>query len=233
MQYDYMQDFVHYLKNKYIDAKYVCFYQDLVKSHPGADPDILSEFFDLILSYDKGDVEKYGLIYHPTVFSRYAVEQDLSIPESDIYFVGLAKDRFNSIFEIYYKLREAGFICDFYLSGVPPLNQIKEEGIHYIDKMGYMDNLKHVVRTKCLLEIIQNGAKGSTVRTWEAIMYDKKLLTNNVSIVDDFYYNAEYISLINNNNINVEFLDKINTYENPYKEKISPNELLKFIASKL
>ena len=42
--------------------------------------------------------------------------------------------------------------------------------------MNYIENLKHIRRTNCILEVVQNNAKGSTIRTWEAIMYDKKYL---------------------------------------------------------
>lgn len=233
MQYPYLQEYVVYLKNLYVDAKFVCFYQDLVEAHPGAEPNILFKLFDLVLSYDKGDSEKYGLIYHPTIYSNYLVENDDDIPESDVYFIGVAKDRLELILDVFYRLKKEGMSCDFYLSEVPNNNQIVEQGINYIDKMSYIDNLKHVVRTKCILEIIQSKAKGSTIRTWEAIMYDKKLLTNNTSIIEDFYYDKNYVSLLDENNLDIEFLKQNISYTNPFKEQISPSKLLEFITSKL
>ncbi len=186
-----------------------------------------------MLSYDKGDVEKYELTYHPTVFSNYPVESDLSIPASDIYFVGVTKDRLSLILDTFYKLKGEGFDCNFYLSEVSSRNQIKEKGLNYIDRMRYDENLKHVVRTKCLLEIIQSKAKGATVRTWEAIMYNKKLLTNNMSIADDFYYDNKYISLFDKNGIDMNFLKQDNHFINPYRDDIGPNKLLDFISSSL
>lgn len=231
MQYLSMQDYILYLRKHFPDAKFVCFYQDLVDKHPRAEPDKLRQLFDLMLSYDKGDVEKYGLTYHSTVFSNYPVEIDSNIPASDIYFVGVAKDRLNMILDNFYKFKSKGINCDFYLSEVPSRNQVKEKGLTYIDRMSYSENLKHVVRSKCLLEIIQSNAKGATVRTWEAIMYDKKLLTNNYSVVDDFYYNDSYISLLGENEIDAELLKQDNHFINPYKNEIGPNSLLEFISS--
>lgn len=233
MQYSYLQEYILYLKKQYNNAKFVCFYQDLVETHPGAEPYKILDLFDLTLSYDKGDVEKFGLIYHPTVFSNFIVENDNSIAKSDIYFIGLAKDRLKLILDVFIQLKKEGLICDFHLSGVPPSKQIEEEGLNYIDKMSYKDNLKRVVRTKCILEIVQGKAKGSTIRTWEAIMYDKKLLTNNLSIVEDFYYDNNYISLLDGNKTDVEFIKHSNSYINPYKNQISPNNLLEFITQQL
>lgn len=232
MQYPYLQDYVLYLKYIY-NAKFVCFYQDLVDTHPGAEPDKVINLFDLVLSYDKIDAEKYGLVYHPTVYSNYKVDYDLNIPESDLYFVGLAKDRLDQILEIFYQCKEQGVVCDFYLSGVPPHRQIKEDGLNYIDKMSYIENLKHVLRTKCILEILQGNAKGSTVRTWEAIMYDKKILTNNFSVIEDFYFDRNYIRLLEDDNINKKFIKDESSYINPYKKHISPNRLLDFITDRL
>jgi len=121
---------------------------------------------------------------------------DENIPQSDVYFVGSAKDRLELIFDVFHQLKQEGITCDFYLSGVPSSKKIKDAGIHYIHKMSYIENLKHVVRTKCILEIVQGNAKSSTLRTWEAIMYDKKLLTNNLTIANDYYYDENYISLL-------------------------------------
>ena len=231
MQYRSMQDYILYLRKHFPDAIFVCFYQDLVDKHPRAEPNKLRHLFDLMLSYDKGDVEKYGLTYHPTVFSNYPVEIDKNIPASDIYFVGVPKGRLSLILDTFFKLKSEGFECDFYLSGVSSRDQLKEKGLNYIDRMSYNENLKHVVRSKCLLEIIQNNAKGATVRTWEAIMYDKKLLTNNISVIDDFFYNKNYISLMDENGIDAEFLKHDDHYVNTYKDEIGPDRLLEFICS--
>jgi hypothetical protein len=233
MQFPYFQEYIEYLKKSYSSSKFVCFYQDLVETHPGADPKKLIDLFDLILSYDKGDAEKYRLTYHPTVFSEFIVASDNNIPECDVYFIGLAKDRLELILDVFFQLKKERMVCDFYLSGVPISKRIEENGLNYIDKMSYIDNLKHVVRTKCILEIIQTKAKGSTIRTWEAIMYDKKLLTNNLTITEDYYYNSNYISLLNNKNIDFSFLKNNNSYINPYKHQISPNKLLEFITQQL
>ena len=233
MQYPYLQKYVVFLKDQYNDAKFVCFYQDLVETHKGAEPDVIFNLFDLILSYDKGDAEKFGLMYHPTVYSNYKVDNYKDVPESDVYFIGLAKDRLDLILDVFHQLKNKGISCLFYLSGVPSIKQVEEDGLNYIDKMSYIENLKHVVRTKCILEIVQGKAKGSTIRTWEAIMYDKKLLTNNLSIVNDYYYDSNYIRLLNEKFVDVAFFKQNNSYLNPYKNQISPNKLLDFISQQL
>lgn len=232
MKYPHLREYLLYLKHRY-NAKLVCFYQDLVDAHRHVKFHKIFHLFDLILTYDKGDAEKYGLTYHPTVYSNYKVDNDENIPGSDVYFVGSAKDRLALVFDVFYRLKKEGIACDFYLSGVPSSKKIEEDGLHYIHKMSYIENLKHVVRTKCILEIVQGNAKGSTLRTWEAIMYDKKLLTNNLTIANDFYYDGNYISLLNGNYIDVDFIKQHHSYNNPYKNQINPEKLLDFITQRL
>src|SRR5690554_6761501 len=48
MQQTYLQKYIHYLKKQYQDAKFICFYQDLVKSHIGAEPKKIINIFDIV-----------------------------------------------------------------------------------------------------------------------------------------------------------------------------------------
>jgi hypothetical protein len=40
------------------------------------------------------------------------------------------------------------------------------------------------------------GTSGATLRTWEAILYKKRLVTNNSSIINEGYYNSDQIVII-------------------------------------
>ena len=60
----------------------------------------------------------YGWIYYPLVYSEVHVEDDNDIPESDVYFVGKAKDRLSEIISFFEKCDAAGLKCDFHLVDV-------------------------------------------------------------------------------------------------------------------
>ena len=82
--------------------------------------------------------------------------------------------------------------CEFYIAEVKEEERIYGlEGIHYIKYMKYSKTLELISRSKCLLEVVQEGQVGSTMRSMEALVYRKKLLTNDKSIKSQEYFCKE------------------------------------------
>lgn len=230
--------YLFWLKKKYNDSKFVLYYEDLkYKYDKSFELNDWVDFFDLIVSFDKAEASKYHILYHPTVSSYVEVPDNPNIPESDVYMLIQAKDRFPAIKSLLKHFSSIGLKCDFYVTMVPEADRIYMEGLHYLDKpMSYLENLQHVKKTKSILEILQGGAVGYTLRLWEAILYDKKLLTNNKLIVESDFYNPEYIKIIDVDHldfssVSLDYLDC--KFPNPYKSLISPYRLLEFLDNKL
>lgn len=234
-------DYIKYLRLKYPNAVFVLFYQDLIGTFPqNFVPNSTKNYFDLMISYDKGDAQKYNLLYHPTVASYVDVDCSgmSSNYESDVYCIAQAKDRLNTFLSICDYLMLNGIKCKFFLSKVPNENRVKHEGVFYLDKpMSYMENLKYVLNTKCILEIMQKGAVGYTLRLWEAILYNKKLLTNNKSMKYSEFYNSNYISILQSEGVtfrpDLDFINRKLDYDNPYKNRITPLSLMCFIEREI
>lgn len=229
--------YLEFLRRKYPDSKFVCFFSDLMNTHVEIDILEIKKLFDLVISYDLGEANKYDVEYHPTVYSKTLIEQNDKIKKSDVYFLGAVKNRFAKIILIYKYLKRKGLKCEFYLTNVKPEEQIHDEGLHYISQMTYQENLQHVLKTECILEIMQSNATGYTMRTWEAIMYDKKLLTDNTAINNAPFYNTTNIFVfenIENLEDNKLFFENFSRKaDHQYKENISPIKLLEFIEKKL
>ncbi len=233
--------FGDYLKSHFEGSKTVLFLQDILakshnlysKEHYNASE--LRQLYDYVVSYDKGDCKNYGFIYHPTVFSVPCLPKENNYPESDIYFLGLAKNRFPQLIEIYNDLSRGGLKCDFFVAGVPNDLQIRLDGMHYISHMPYTENLQRICKTKCILELMQEGAQGYTFRLWEAIVMNKKLLSDNHALLDSPYYDANCIKFYNSYNRDVRriinwILDKKHFYSyDNLVNKISPKEFLIFL----
>lgn len=224
--------FVEFLRNKYKESKFVLFFQDLYKyySHVNINK------YDLILSFDYGDVQHYGFVYHPLVFSSFKSTSPIG-PKSDIYFLGKAKDRFTEIIEAYEVLRSHNLKVDFNLVGVDKQSEMYSDDISYIDKMTYKENLEHILNTKCVLEIMQHGGLGFTQRVVEVVGLNRKLLTNNAMIKNAPFYNPQYISQFSmTNTIDGDFLESLKTDEvvdYNYQDQLSPIELIDFIDARL
>lgn len=188
--------YLEYLRKTKPGVKLVLYMQDIVQSLPYYDIADYKKRFDLVLSYDKGDCEKYGLVYYPT---PYSCIQDSSLGNSkdiDVFFCGAAKNRYETILNIYNECTKKGLKCLFYITGISDDKVIKRDGIVYNTPISYEENVTFVKRSKCILEIMQKNADGYTPRLWEALFYGDHLLTNNQSIRQSEYFKPQSIHFL-------------------------------------
>lgn len=238
--------FIKFIKHKYPDSKVVIMFNDLVHTKKNIytnQPINISELkkeSDLVLSFDFKDVEKYGVRYYPIPYSCPFLKLNDSLKEeSDVYFLGQAKNRLKEIHSVFMKLRSIGLKTNFIIAGVPKEKQRKEDGITYVDNLqiSYVENLKYVAKTKCILEIMQKDGSGFTSRTLESVYHGKKMLTNNKFITKAPFYNPKFISVFEDaesiDNDFLEHLKESNNVEYGYKEFLSPKNLLNFLDREL
>lgn len=217
-----------YLDMRYKHVKKVLYIQDLVARNKRLDIDVVRRKFDVLLSYDKMDCVQYGIVYQQTPYSVYSITEDNTVPCSDVFFCGLAKDaeRYKSILKCYDECMAQGLRCQFFVSGVDDIME-RREGIIYNQRLAYDQILQHVAHTKCIVEIMQKEAVGYTPRTWESIIYDKHLLTNNTSLADAPFFEPESMHIMKEDLCSIA--DWINTpvYNSEEKKQaLSPIRLL-------
>jgi hypothetical protein len=145
--------------------------------------------------------------------------------------------RLDKIIMIHQCLESKGLKCDFYVTDVVEQDQVLYKGINYIKQMSYEENMQRVRKTDCVLEVMQDFAVGLTMRTWEAVTYNKKLLTNNIEIINTPFYNLSNILVFDNiealKTEQVFFNDISRKADHKYKHEISPLKFLEFINLKL
>lgn len=171
--------FCDYVRKQSSENRQVIYHGDLISKKCKYDYSIIRNKVDMATTYDKEEAEKYGIYYFPeTVYSKLISDTEDAHFEQDVYFLGVAKDRLPKIMQVYGKLHSDGLKVKFLIAGVEPENQIMGEGIEYIKGISYKENLQNVIKSKCILEIIQGGSSDITLRTREAMAYRRKLLTN-------------------------------------------------------
>lgn len=238
VRYDLSLKYIKYLKTRYPESRNVWFLQDIVESQPKIKLDIhqIIKNFDITLSFDFSDCKRYNLVYYPLVFSSIKINSD-ELPSTDIYFLGKAKNRLSEILNSYDILKSKGLSIDFNLVNVPHEQQIFKEGIHYIDGMSYIENLRHLNASRCVLEIMQKGGSGYTQRVSEILYFNKKLISNNQTLKDAPFFDRDNMYVIDDSyNIDESFIDMIRATDCAdynYKGILSPIKLLKFIDNKL
>ena len=232
-----------FLRSHYPQSRIVCFTQDIIStirdlySHKTIDVDYIKKYTDLFISYDKYDAQKYNIDYHPTVFSALDIDVSNAGCKYDLFFLGRDKGRLPLLVDICRKAAKRGLRCKMILIEVPKSERIVCEGIDYPDSyITYQDNLKYCASSKCVVEVLQHDATSPTFCTWEAIMLNKKLITNSDSVKESEVYDSQYISVFHDiTDFDWTFVERDNTFRqgNPYQKLIQPDSLVKFIEDKL
>lgn len=193
----YQESYIEYLKSRYANAKFIFRYINMISCYNSPYLELVRKEYDLICSMDSGDCEKYGWFYFPNTYwiDKLSLTQ---LGSTDVLFIGGNKNRHIMLISLYIKLSELGIKCDFYISGVDKSDRRYDlNGIHYIEKnVKYKYYLDRLIGAKAIVEIVSGSQKGSTLRAMEAIFFDKILLTNNINIKQEKYYDSRYMYIL-------------------------------------
>ncbi len=214
------------------DNKVIIKYADLIAKKHYRDFERVKNSADLLITYDKDEAIKYGITYYRNrIYSRLLDVTEPTVFADDVYYIGYAKDRLETIMRVYKKLTQNGLRCRFDLVGVPAEQQEPLPGICYVEKIPYAESLKRLCSAKCVLEVSQRGSKSCTMRLPEAITYHRLLLTNCDVENSGYYIPDTMFSFREPEDIDVDALKKPIPYQ-VYRTAavhISPADFLHFI----
>lgn len=185
--------------------------------------------FAEIFSFDKSDCEKYGCIYHPTIYSLS--EQDGECSQIyDAFFIGsYTKERYKKLLSLYTAIKDHRGIADFHIIGVPQKEK-RIEGIYYNTPLSYDEVVRRTKRSNCVIEIMNPGQKGLTLRAMEAICNNKKLLTDNATVMELPYFKTGYIKYMKEiSSDDATFSISKEKVDYRYRGDFSPNRLIERI----
>lgn len=184
--------------------------------------------FDYIFTFDPVDAQKYGFIYHNIPYSILLRNKDKNIETTnDIYFIGWAKDRLSILHDIYLYLNKNGISFNFGICGVKAKDQLKRSEIIYNKVVDYDKTLPDIKQSNCVLEILAGGQSGATLRYYDSICYNKKLLTNNKNVVNLPFYNPDYIHIFEKpEDIDCDWVKERIPVDYHYDGRFSPTHLI-------
>ena len=151
------------------------------------------DVFDEILTIHPYNCSRYGFRYLPYIYAKPELTSKIeNLHETTLFFCGVAEEyRQKLIYEIIQQCEKKGIDFEIYLKPCGH-DWIKKDNVHY-SEMSYEQNVQRIQKAKCILEIMHEGYVGITQRYLEAIIYNKKLLTNNAEIMNLPYYETGYI----------------------------------------
>lgn len=226
--------FLDYLKSKY-NVKLVLTVRNLIKNKNN--PKIanipikkLKQIFDLIVTDEPNDTDIFGFEYFPDPFDNMYKRENIEI-KNDICFCGGDKKRLRLLKEIYNEGKKQGIKCDFKIVEGQKSNI---QGIQFVPWQPYPDVVKQDLQANCILEILQPGQNGFTLRMQEAISCNRKLLTNNLEAKKNKYYDERYIQIFDKiDDIDFSFVKEKIPVNYHYKGEFSSCTFLHNIERKL
>ncbi len=142
---------------------------------------------------------------------------------TDVMYVGFDKNRRNKIRNLSEIFNREGMSLDIRLI-VSDNKEFMEAGIRYIAKpVPYQKILELLMNSKAILEIVNDNQTGLTLRSLEALFFEKKLITDNANIVNFDFYNKNNIFIYG-----IDDISNLRTFiDTPYK-KMKPELIDKY-----
>ena len=236
-----------YLRKLKKDYPKIHFYVYLINSFGAASREmemikqyILSFPWDGIFTFDPQEAITYNMKYLGfCYYSKHSIETDSEKkPETyDAYFVGgLKGGRDGEILSVFDYLSDHGLKCHFNLLLYGKTIQKKREGLTLRAGgwLPYEQVLREINQCNCIVEILQHGQSGPSLRYFEAVCYNKRLLSNNPHIVDFPYYNPEFMRIFHSpEEIDIDWVK--GTSEIPvdyhYQGDFSPNTMIDYFMN--
>lgn len=168
-------------------------YENIVSSKASISPQILEKYNIEGWSWDKKDCRLHNLHYIKPYFNAKVLHQCDRI-KYDVCFVGLDKGRYKTIKNLQNFLEDKGFKC--FIKIVPNYSFLLRLHSYYSEPLSYNEYLDVVASSRCIIDLVQNGQQGTTMRVFEALFGQKKLITNNLDLVTYDFYKKQNIFVL-------------------------------------
>jgi hypothetical protein len=192
------QSFVGSLRKRYPTAKIVLYLVNALAEYPELVTWIsqASVFCDGVITCNKRDAEVQGWHYYPDCYTQSPTVGDVSEATNDFCFLARDKHRSTMTSEVATKLTSLGFTGRYLI--VSDNTTIESPSIEYLDHyLPYDEYLSILSESRGIVEIVANGENYSTLRTMEAVVYGRALVTNNRGLIDENYYDKNRMLIIN------------------------------------
>ena len=187
--------------------------------------------FDIVFTIDEQLAYKYGCQYYPIFYSKE--DSGLNSEECDVFFCGEDGGRLQLLETIYSTLTSKGLSCDFYCSKSVYDGKIIN-GIKHIKRMPHSIYISHIKSCKVILDIVKPGVSCCSLRFSEGVIYDKKVLTNNPSILNQSFYNKQQFYVFDEScDIDDSFFEEEPSFVESNKYEVTPNRFVDYIYQQL
>ena len=209
-------------KSEFYNAKFVLYMWDSFKNRKNT-IDLLP-VFDSKFTFDPQDAKKFNLRLRPLFYIDIYNARQIEALKYDLLFIGTAHtDRYRFVSKIVTQLpKQLKVKLYFFLSSKPlfwakkifdkEFKKVRYRSISFIP-LTHKSNSELIHVSKIILDINHPKQVGLTMRTFEALGAQKKLITTNPDVANYDFYDKNNILIIDRSNpvISDEFLTASNT----------------------
>lgn len=177
--------------------------------------------YDNIWTFDVHDSLQYNIMYHPQFYYVNSDFESIEIEEYDFLFIGYDKGRLSKLLDLYQLTIENGL--KFYMYVLPsPLKKYSSSEKEWLSdkEVKYDTVINYVKKSRAIIDLITVGQVGFTLRIMEGMFYNKKVITNNVNIKEQDFYDSSRFYILG---IDTNITDFLNTPIKKYtKRELQP-----------
>ena len=191
--------------------------------------------FSAVYSFDPADCKKYNFKYWEQIYSGEGVNEITNIvypiKRPIVYFAGRNKGRIQMLYDFIHIFEFSKISCVIRLPEYK-LDNEKTKGVVILKEMvDYRQILSEVAGADIILDIIQSNQTGLSWRIIEAFIFNKKLITNNKSVVKSPYYNPDWIQVFDKpSDINIDWCYRDVDIQYNYQNDYSPKRFIDIIS---
>ena len=205
------RDVIEYIRDHNKRARIIIYYINPVdfadRKAPHNYKGLDCEFY----TFDPIDAKKFGIKFKPYFYpEEYMIDCDEKVPiKQDIFFVGVDKDRLGVIKALHRRFEQMNLTDKLMIVATLHKKYSRSDEKWLAKRVPYEKIAENIKQSRAILDIVQSGQSGITLRPMEAMFYNKKLITNNIYIKEYDFYNPHNIFILQERNISElkEFLE--------------------------
>ena len=196
------RDVIEYMRERNPHIRIIVHYTSLIGKGNRKDPRRYGGLEIEFSSFDEGDSVEWGIRYVPFYYSPLVrpladLRKRNGNIAQDVFFVGMAYDRAEKLLEVHKLFLEQGIRDKMVIVRNPHRYYKDSIKKHLSDKhMTYDEIIEEILHSRCILEILQQGQRGISLRPMEAAAFQKKLITDNENIVNYDLYSRENVFIL-------------------------------------
>lgn len=195
---------VRYIRKKDKNIRIIVWYWNPVEKC--VNPNRFANCSAEIWSFDEEDCIKYNLKYN-TQYYFNDVNLNISEIKYDVFFIGGDKGRIKDLIEFQNEIKKMNISSYFHITPgasnfhTSLFTKKNEFADYYKLRISYYQVLEYISKSKAILDYVSERQIGLTLRPLEALFFRKKLITNDMSIIDRDFYNDKNVFVIGKDDI--------------------------------